>query len=85
MSNETNKARIAKTDVKFSTPLEKTVHKEISSMRYFENRVFDLEMSNGDIPALKKAITKSVRYNCMSVRITWINDKTALKVTTDDC
>lgn len=66
-------AHLSKTDINFTTETEKIVHKIISGMRYGEKVQIDLSVAENK-EVLAVAIKKSVRYNCMDVRITWPKD-----------
>jgi hypothetical protein len=72
--------------LRFSSPLEIEIHKQISKMGFGECLVLDLTTdfilkSGVDRRSLIKAIEKSAKYNCMTVRLHWSKARDFVKVT----
>lgn len=63
-------AHLAQNDKEFNTDLQKQVHKIISGMRYGEKVTIPLSIAETK-EEMSLAIKKSVRYNCMDVRVKW--------------
>lgn len=70
-----------KANLRFNTELEKKIHRIISTIKYGEEIIIDVDT---DIKEILKAIKKSLFYNCINdAKVTKLDDKTKIKVKID--
>ena len=66
---------------RFETDIEKAMHKIVSSLRYSEEIKLSTESLNVDEEkAMVKALKKSAKFNCISLRILKQRDQPAIKI-----
>lgn len=66
---------------RFETDIEKAMHKIVSSLRYSEEVKLSTESLNEDEEkAMVKALRKSAKFNCISLRILKQRDQPAIKI-----
>lgn len=68
--------------LRFSSEIEKRIHKIVSVIKYGETIRIDIEGNLvSDKDTIVKAIKKSAQYNCLTVKTKWSKDKDHVLVT----
>lgn len=68
--------------LRFTDEFEISVHKKISNMKFGGCLSIEtVAKTEEERKAIRKAIEKSAKYNCMVLRLHWLKDKNIVKVT----
>lgn len=68
--------------LRFSDSIEIDIHKKISNMKFGESLDLNVKIETGeDRKRIRKAIEKSAKYNCMTLRLHWSKEDRTVKVT----
>lgn len=68
--------------LRFSDSIELDIHKKISNMKFGSSLDLDVKIETGeDRKIIRKAIQKSAKYNCMTLRLHWSKENRTVKVT----